>query len=378
MKNSVKVDKQYLLLKVLKTPAIILELTPSSWDLLVRQARVANLLGHLYWLLIDSGLERDIPRQPKFHLESSASIAKRHAEAVRWEVEVLQEALFDLGVPMVVLKGAAYIMAELPISRGRLFNDIDIMVPKSAISEVETRLVKWGWRTAHNSAYDQKYYRTWMHEIPPLKHSTRQTVLDIHHSILPLTGKLVVDAGKLLTESVQSKSATEIFWFQSVDMVLHSAAHLFHDGELENGLRDLVDIDTLLKHFLSIDPNFYSNLYMRSNEMGLSEPLYYALYYCNALLSSEVDQDVLEQLRKDNNFSKRVLIRDWLFLRALSPMHSSCSRLGDNVARFLLYLRSHYLRMPLRLLIPHLIHKAVLDKDKPFSKDLQRFIDNTE
>ena len=33
------------------------------------------------------------------------------------------------------------------------------------------------------------------------------------------------------------------------DMVLHSATHLFYDGEFDQGLRDLVDLHRLLRHF---------------------------------------------------------------------------------------------------------------------------------
>jgi hypothetical protein len=36
-------------------------------------------------------------------------------------------------------------------------------------------------------------------------------------------------------------------------MVLHSATHLFYDGELNHGLRDLVDLDDLLRHFSGAD-----------------------------------------------------------------------------------------------------------------------------
>jgi len=40
------------------------------------------------------------------------------------------------------------------------------------------------------------------------------------------------------------------------------------------------------------------------------------------------------------------------------PDHPSCADVFTPVARWLLFLRGHYLRMPLRLLIPHLTRKA--------------------
>ena len=94
--------------------------------------------------------------------------------------------------------------------------------------------------TTHHDAYDQRYYRQWMHELPPLRHMTRQTVLDVHHTILPLTAHLKPDPAKLWEAAVGIEGQVNFCVLAPVDMVLHSATHLFHDGELEHGLRDLV------------------------------------------------------------------------------------------------------------------------------------------
>ena len=67
--------------------------------------------------------------------------------------------------------------------------------------EVEGALMLHGWSTTHHDAYDQRYYRKWMHELPPLKHNTRGTVLDVHHAILPVTARLKPDSRKLLAAS---------------------------------------------------------------------------------------------------------------------------------------------------------------------------------
>ena len=48
---------------------------------------------------------------------------------------------------------------------------------------------------------------------------------------------------------------------------------------------------------------------------------------------------------------------DWLFWRGFLPEHPSCRSGSAAFAKWCLYVRSHYLRMPLRLLIPHLVHK---------------------
>jgi hypothetical protein len=43
---------------------------------------------------------------------------------------------------------------------------------------------------------------------------------------------------------------------------------------------------------------------------------------------------------------------------ALQPQHPSCDTRRSDLARWLLYVRSHYLRMPWYLVIPHLARKT--------------------
>jgi hypothetical protein len=138
---------------------------------------------------------------------------------------------------------------------------------------------------------------------------------------------------------------------------LHSATHLFHDGELEHGLRDLVDLDSLMREFEK-NQNFWSDLTERAKELELVRPLYYALRYTARMLATPVPGEALQAA----NIGKPVLLvrslMDALFSRALTPDHPSCDSRFTGLARWLLYVRSHYLRMPLHLLIPHLIRKA--------------------
>jgi len=56
---------------------------------------------------------------------------------------------------------------------------------------------------------------------------------------------------------------------------------------------------------------------------------------------------------------------DGLFLRGLAPDHPSCDRPLTRAARWLLYARAHKLRMPLHLLIPHLVRKAIMRRFSP-------------
>lgn len=348
-----------LTVEVLCNPDSVKSLDELQWDLLIRQARSAELLALLYIRFQDADLLNSIPEKPLNHLLSEHILANRQHAAARWEILQIHEALEALGVPIILLKGAAYLQGGLPPSPGRFFSDIDILVPKTVIGEVEERLQRWGWLTRHHDEYDQRYYRKWMHEIPPLQHISRQSTIDVHHSILPLTAKLHPDPEKLIAFSVQIDEAHELYTLCPTDLILHSATHLFHDGELEHGLRDLVDLDSLLRHYSGM-PGFWDELIRRATELDLSLPLYYALRYTSKIIKTPIPEHIVQSEEPIKPSRPVMKLMDSLFLRALAPAHKSCKDGFTATARWLLYIRSHYLRMPAHLLLPHLFHKGLI------------------
>ncbi len=334
----------------------------SEWDLLLRQARQANLLASLGMLLEERGLMSQVPPQAGRHLAWMQVVARRHAQAVEAEILHIAKALESIAVPLILLKGAAYAVARLPSARGRLFSDIDVLVPKSRINEVESALLLHGWVTTHHDAYDQHYYRTWMHELPPMQHVQRMTVIDVHHALLPETASLRPDPEKLLAGAQLVHGRPGVKVLAPADMVLHSIVHLFH-GEFENGLRDLVDVDLLLRHF-GADPAFWSALTKRAQELQLTRPLFYALRYVVRFFKTPVPQATMDATHIGRPNFLQCHFMDALFEHALLPRHASCADWMTATAHSLLYIRANWLRMPPWLLTRHLFYKALISPRK--------------
>lgn len=359
-----------------QNPDVINRFSLSDWDLLIRQARFASLLPRIAAIVDENGFADDLPAAVAMHLFSTKRVADKQAKVIHYEIRQIELALASLGKPVVLLKGAAYVAAGLPSSTGRIFSDIDILVPKSSLDDAERLLVRHCWMTTHNDEYDQHYYRTWMHELPPMKHTHRGTVLDVHHAILPDTARLKPASEKLLEKIQPVSGCNNIYVLSNIDMVLHSATHLFHDGELENGLRDLVDLDALLRHF-SKDEQFWDQLIERAVEMDLIRPLYYALRYSQQILQTPVPDVVMKAATAVGRPAIALAsLMDALFARALMPDHSSCDDALTPLARWLLYIRSHYLRMPFHLLIPHLLRKAIKKRFSPAQEDAPKLEGN--
>jgi hypothetical protein len=338
------------LVQALRDPRDLPAWTPSQWELLVRQARSAELLSRLAALLEDLGLLDEVPAAPRIHLLAARTVWQAQEEAVHREVTQVQRALAPTGSEIILLKGAAYLYAGLPAARGRVFSDIDILVPRAALPQVEAALMLHGWATTHHDAYDQRYYREWMHELPPMQHVSRQTVLDVHHAIVPLTARLKPDSAKLLAAALPLPGHAGLKVLAPDDMVLHSAAHLFLNEELSHGLRDLLDLDSLLRHF-GAHGGFWSALRARAGEMDLERPLAYALCYAQRILGTPVPVEALA--------SPVSMLMDALYLRALQPDHPTADDTLTPLARWLLYVRAHWLRLPPGRLARHLTVKAL-------------------
>src|SRR3546814_4717388 len=118
---------------------------------------------------------------------------------------------------------------------------------RSRLDAVEAGLSAAGWEWVKPDHYDDQYYRRWMHELPPLIHKERDRMIDVHHTILPLTARQTPDAEAMIADSVALGDG--LFVLSPEDMVLHCVAHLFADGDLAGGLRNLWDFHCLLEDF---------------------------------------------------------------------------------------------------------------------------------
>lgn len=350
-----------ILVDCLRRPELLAGLLPPEWEMLIRQARAAMLLGCLHRMLEERGELNRVPHCALRHLAAERLILDNQHRAVRAEVEYLRQALGSLPGDLVLLKGAAYVMAGLPNAAGRRFSDVDILVPRTQLDQTESELMLHGWGMGEPDPYDQRYYRQWMHELPPMEHARRGTVVDVHHGILPSTGRLHPSSEKLLAAAIPVPDVPGVRILSPSDMVLHSACHLFHDGELEHGLRDLVDLDGLLRHF-GQSPAFWTGLIPRARELELERPLYYALRYLGLLLHSPLPAAVLAEADTARPPAILLPLMDALFLRALRPAHPGANDRWTRPARLGVYVRAHWLRMPPFMLALHLTRKALRRK----------------
>jgi hypothetical protein len=342
-----------LLLSLLTQTSDAARLAPRAWERVLREAQTTMLTARLAHQAAEAGWYERIPPRPRRHFDAARRVCESQQHTLRWELDRVEHALSGLGAPIVLLKGAGYLAAGIAAARGRVFSDIDIMVPRDVLHAAEAALVAHGW-VSRVGDYDRRYYEAWMHELPALQHVQRESVIDLHHTITPPTSRVPVDARKLFA-SAQPLAGTSFLVLAPADMVLHCAVHLLQEGDFTHGLRDLWDLDALLREF-GRDAAFWDYLAARARDLDLGRPLFYTLEQARTLLSTPIPESFVTAMRRFRPLLPARRIMGSLLQAVLSPESPG----NAATAQTLLYLRAHYMRMPLRLLIPHLARKSAM------------------
>ena len=323
------------LVNALREPESVLSLDGEGWTELVSMARAEQLIGSLAHRLVDIA----VPGQVMPVLKDAIEVTDLARLQALWEADCARRALAPLRCKAVLMKGTAYVAAGLGAGIGRSIGDLDIMAARADLPAVEAALLDAGWEWVKPDPYDDQYYREHMHELPPMIHRERDRMIDVHHTTLPLTARPTPDADAMLDAAIELDSG--LYVMAPADMLLHSVAHLFADGDLAGGLRNLWDIDRIVRQFSQADEGFWSILHERAKLHQLEPHLARALRLAARLYGTpEIGPAKLKPL--DHLYIRRLLARDgW-------------GRETRKLTRLLFYIRSHWLRMPPLMLVGHL------------------------
>lgn len=319
-----------LLVRALRDPASVERLDVAEWNGLIAAARGERLIGTLAARIAG----RILPDAVRPILADALEDAARETKQALWEADRARAALKHLDVPVVLLKGTAYAAAGLRAGEGRFIGDLDILVPREHLDAVEAALFAAGWEWVKPDPYDDAYYRQWMHELPPMIHTVRDRMIDVHHTILPLTARQTPDAATLIGDALPLPDG--LFLLSPEDRICHAAAHMLADGDLAGGLRNLWDIHCLLEELAD-----QAKLDARAAHHGLRLHVAQARRLAGRLYEQSDERLTLF----DRLVIHRLLARDCWGRETNKPL------------RFAFFVRSHWLRMPPTMLARHLITK---------------------
>lgn len=360
------------LVRVLHDPAVVRGWDVADWNRFLPQARNARLLGRCLNLFDEHGLLDIVPGRTHDQLRGALAQTRYVQGQATREWRAVTRVLGAEGIEVLPLKGVAYLLAELPPAGWRNLSDIDLLVAKDDVEPAECLLQHAGWQPSGEfDAYDQHYYRAWMHEVPPLMHRSREVEVDLHHNLAPPVSRLRIDAALLWRDAVDVVvgDGRTIRMLAPVDLMLHNAIHLFMNDELRGGLRDVVDFRDLFVHFTADQPDFEQRLLARAEELGCCRALYYAVVTAQRLAGLTPSPAFTASVVQFAPAAPVRHLMQMLIDQVLAPERPGAR--PQALAGQLMFIRSHWIRMPPGMLLRHLVHKQFkLGKTPPLATDL--------
>ncbi len=324
--------------RLIREPATALGLPSQAWNEILPQLRKARLLSRFAVRAEREGVAERLPPKVREHMESALILAQSTRTSLIWESIEVERVLARISVPGVLLKGAAFVAADLPAALGRPSSDLDLLVPRTALPAVVDALRDAGWEDSDMDEGERHHFMRWMHQIPAMYHAIRNTAIDIHHAITPVAGLVSVDSTPLF-EASRPLPGRQLRVLSPEDMVILAAVHWARSSGLSGSVRDFLDIDDLVRDFSGHDPNFHDRLQARARRLGVSRTLNQALALAQAFFDTPGPP----------HRPMPVLAR--LVLLAGVPSGSSLPTLPQLTARKILDWRSYRMQMPLNLML---------------------------
>lgn len=354
--------KARFFLEIFNNVALVTSLSSRSLSELFIFLRAANLLSIFAHKVKRNDLLDKLPENFHSHIRSNINYSERQQYQVGIEIDRINLLLKGAGVTPVFLKGAAYNIEKAASLEGRTMSDIDILVSSSEIKKTEKSLLSLGWQAKELSNYDEKYYREFAHEIPPMFDPISGTTLDIHHNLyLPVSGKAPDES--LLRQNIIVSSENKLV-FKKHMQALHACVHLYWNEDVSSSLRDLYDFTCLCNE--SASEQFWDAIIKTAKNMHLSPLLYDVICLSEFFFQLHCPLETKTQLRSHLTLFQRVRqsITRFVMKRALVPDTRACSSISLQTCRFLAYLRGHLLKMPIYVLVPHLLKKISMSLRK--------------
>ncbi len=335
-------------LAVLLVPQRFLALSAAEQGLLVQRARRQAVAGRLVAGLRHAGVWEELDAVVRSALAGIERRQRYREGLIRRELDILErDFLPAMAVPVVALKGAAYLLRDLKAARGRVAADVDLLVPEAAVDRACVLLGELGYAIAaeKDNPYDRRYYRAYMHEVAPRRHPVRDVELDLHFRLLPRTHRYAFPM-EPIWEQVFTLPGSAYYGLADADLFIHAAIHFLIDGEGREATRRLVELHDLLDLWPDQEAA-RAAVMSRARELGLVSVLEAAFVLLDELadkLGGRSRRRIAAPLR----LARHAL---WRVQQEEEGGHAAA------LARWLLWLRGHLLRMPLPLLLRHLVTK---------------------
>ncbi|HRP07867.1 MAG TPA: nucleotidyltransferase family protein, partial [Gemmatimonadales bacterium] len=171
-------------LAALADPSRLRAFTSQDWSEALFRWRRGRVLG---WIasIVPAELIEPAPAPVRRQFESATCEAGFSRDRAVQSIALLERALRDRGCRAMLLKGAAHVRAGRRAGDGRTMDDLDLLVERDALEQVEAALRDGGWQERGSVVPEERALRLrYSHQLPEWLHRGGAMVIDLHVGVL--------------------------------------------------------------------------------------------------------------------------------------------------------------------------------------------------
>jgi hypothetical protein len=231
-------------------------------------------------------------------LETVYRAARLVAMRQRFECQRLLDALHGASIPVILLKGLALSETIYPDPALRLSGDMDILVPQAAVEQAERILQDLRYVVAEKNPPPDLYRPGYFHHLAPYYQPEHEVQVDVHWDLAPPKFAFLVDVEGLWRRATTSQIAERtVQMLAPEDLLLHLVLHLSAMEFFQTGMRHLVDLAEVVRHF---EAQFdWEEVVARAASWQAGRYAYLVLRVMQELLDVSLPETALQRLRPE-------------------------------------------------------------------------------
>jgi Uncharacterised nucleotidyltransferase len=266
-----------------------------DWDFVTTASYAHGIAPLIYHGLDRSGLISLLPAAAAEALRRSYYANAARNSHLYAQLHHVVEAFREQRIEVIFLKGAALAETVYPNRVLRAMTDIDLLVRKERLAEVETKLVAMGYVLEERGKTKEFYQQHHYHWEFRLRSAAN---VEIHWQLGRPTGSFRIDIDSLWERAQPTQIAgVEALALSPEDLLLHLCQHVWKHN-LIGGIRPFCDIAETTRCYG--DRINWRKLHALSSQMQMNACAYLGLRLAKELLDAPVPGPFLNELKPDN------------------------------------------------------------------------------
>ncbi|MDD2754215.1 MAG: nucleotidyltransferase family protein [Methanothrix sp.] len=274
-----------------------------DWDEVIDRSLIQGISPMLYWNLSKINGGKSVPAEILANLRNMYYGNLTRNVLLYNELSNILKAFKELGIDVVVLKGAFLAEAIYKNVGLRLMRDIDLLIKEEDIQRAKMELANLMYYSPiFPSKLHEDWYTKWSEELQFIS-KNKNVLVDIHWDIQPVIGYPKIDINHLW-ENVKPTNIAGIDTLMLspeyilLHLCLHLDKHLFSpSGPPAKPLRNFCDIAEVIRHYKeSINWGYLLRI---SKNYGIEKQIYKGLFVASQCFEAFVPTEILCELKSE-------------------------------------------------------------------------------